>query len=112
MAAPDTSHDPAMLGLRALAWTLAEPARAHRLLDVTGLTPADLKASAGGPGALFAALGFPRRPGAGFGRMRRGNRRQARGPGRRASRARGMSRPLLICDCDEVLLHMVRHFGT
>ena len=23
-----------------------------------------------------------------------------------------MSRPLLICDCDEVLLHMVRHFGV
>lgn len=23
-----------------------------------------------------------------------------------------MNRPLLICDCDEVLLHMVRHFGT
>lgn len=23
-----------------------------------------------------------------------------------------MTRPLLICDCDEVLLHMVRHFGT
>jgi len=23
-----------------------------------------------------------------------------------------MSRPLLICDCDEVLLHMVRHFGA
>lgn len=23
-----------------------------------------------------------------------------------------MSRPLLICDCDEVLLHMVRHFRT
>lgn len=22
-----------------------------------------------------------------------------------------MTRPLLICDCDEVLLHMVRHFG-
>lgn len=22
-----------------------------------------------------------------------------------------MARPLLICDCDEVLLHMVRHFG-
>ncbi len=21
-------------------------------------------------------------------------------------------KPLLICDCDEVLLHMVRHFGT
>ena len=23
-----------------------------------------------------------------------------------------MTRPLLICDCDEVLLHMVKHFGT
>ena len=23
-----------------------------------------------------------------------------------------MTRPLLICDCDEVLLHMVRHFGS
>jgi hypothetical protein len=23
-----------------------------------------------------------------------------------------MNRPLLICDCDEVLLHMVRHFGV
>lgn len=23
-----------------------------------------------------------------------------------------MTRPLLICDCDEVLLHMVRHFGA
>lgn len=58
MAAPDTSHDPAMLALRALAWTLAEPSRAMRLLDVTGLTPADLKASAGDPGTLAALLGF------------------------------------------------------
>ena len=58
MAAPDTSHDPAMLGLRALVWTLAEPARAMRLLDVTGLTPADLKASAGDPATLSALFGF------------------------------------------------------
>ena len=58
MAAPDTSHDPAMLGLRALVWTLAEPARAMRLLDVTGLTPADLKASASDPTTLSAVLGF------------------------------------------------------
>jgi hypothetical protein len=58
MAAPDTSHDPAMLGLRALAWTLAEPSRANRLLDVTGLSPAELKASAGDPGTLAALLGF------------------------------------------------------
>jgi len=58
MAAPDTNHDPAMLALRALVWTLAEPARALRLLDVTGLTPADLKASAGDPATLSALLGF------------------------------------------------------
>ena len=47
-----------MLGLRALAWTLAEPSRANRLLDVTGLSPAELKASAGDPGTLAALLGF------------------------------------------------------
>ena len=47
-----------MLGLRALVWTLAEPSRAQRLLDVTGLTPADLKASAGDPGTLSALMGF------------------------------------------------------
>jgi hypothetical protein len=58
MAAPDTSHDPAMLALRALVWTLAEPSRASRLLDVTGLTPADLKASAGDSATLSALLGF------------------------------------------------------
>jgi len=58
MAAPDTSHDPSMLGLRALVWTLAEPGRARRLLDVTGLSPADLKASAGDPATLAALLGF------------------------------------------------------
>jgi hypothetical protein len=58
MAATNTSHDPSMLGLRALVWTLAEPSRAQRLLDVTGLSPADLKASAGDPATLAALLGF------------------------------------------------------
>lgn len=47
-----------MLALRALVWTLAEPSRAQRLLDVTGLSPADLKASAGAPATLSALLGF------------------------------------------------------
>jgi 2-hydroxychromene-2-carboxylate isomerase len=46
------------LALRALVWTLAEPNRAHRLLDTTGLTPADLRARAGDPEVLGAALGF------------------------------------------------------
>lgn len=58
MTAPDTSYDSASLGLRALVWTLAEPSRAQRLLDVTGLSPADLKASANEPATLAAVLGF------------------------------------------------------
>jgi len=42
MRASETNHDPEALALRALVWTLAEPTRASRLLDVTGLTPGDL----------------------------------------------------------------------
>ena len=66
MRGPDTMNEPAARGgadadelaLRALVWTLAEPARAGRLLDLTGLTPADLKARAGSPAVLGAVLGF------------------------------------------------------
>jgi adenine/guanine phosphoribosyltransferase-like PRPP-binding protein len=58
MRAPETNEDAESLGLRALVWTLAEPERATRLLDVTGLTPADLRARAGDPAVLSAALGF------------------------------------------------------
>ena len=47
MRGPDTNPDADELALRALVWTLAEPARAGRLLDLTGLPPADLKARAG-----------------------------------------------------------------
>jgi len=58
MRAPETNHDPEALALRALVWTLAEPIRARRLLDVTGLTPDDLRTRAGDPAVLSAALGF------------------------------------------------------
>ncbi|MBN8815779.1 MAG: DUF3572 family protein [Sphingomonas sp.] len=58
MTARDTSHDPAMIALNALVWTLAEPARANRLLDTTGLSPAELRASASDPATLAALLGF------------------------------------------------------
>jgi hypothetical protein len=58
MRAPETNHDAAALALQALVWTLGEPARASRLLDVTGLDPADLRARAGDPVVLAAALGF------------------------------------------------------
>jgi hypothetical protein len=58
MRTPETNHDATALALQALAWTLAEPGRAARLLDVTGLTPADLRARAGEPVVLAAVLGF------------------------------------------------------
>lgn len=58
MRAPETNQDVSALALRALVWTLGEPDRARRLLDVTGLTAADLRARASDPAVLAAALGF------------------------------------------------------
>ncbi|QNQ09227.1 DUF3572 domain-containing protein [Sphingomonas alpina] len=58
MRVPETNEDAEELALRALVWTLAEPERAIRLLDVTGLQPADLRARASEPAVLAAALGF------------------------------------------------------
>ena len=46
------------LALRALAWTLADPDRAARLLALTGLDPAALRARAAEPATLAAVLGF------------------------------------------------------
>ncbi len=54
----DPQEDVQTLALRALAWTLADPDRARRLLDLTGLDPADLRARADDPAVLGAALGF------------------------------------------------------
>jgi len=51
-AAPD------VVALSALGWLLADPARARRLLDVTGLTPEQLRAGVGDPAVLAAALRF------------------------------------------------------
>jgi hypothetical protein len=42
------------LALRALGWTLVDSGRALRLLDVTGLTPADLRSRASDPAVLTA----------------------------------------------------------
>ena len=58
MRASLTNNDPAQLALRALVWTLGEPDRATRLLDVTGLTPSDLRTRAADPAVLSATLGF------------------------------------------------------
>jgi hypothetical protein len=45
-------------GLAALAWTLAEPSRADRLLALTGLDPDGLRARVGEPALLAAVIGF------------------------------------------------------
>ena len=58
MATPETIHDASTLALQAMVWTLAEPARAERLLSLTGLTAADLRHSAGQPATLAAILGL------------------------------------------------------
>jgi hypothetical protein len=51
---PDTTA----LALRALAWTLSDTDRAGRLLALTGLDPAALRARAGDPVVLAASLCF------------------------------------------------------
>ncbi|MCW3847082.1 DUF3572 domain-containing protein [Sphingomonas sp. LB-2] len=55
MAATETNL---ALALGALVWTLGEPGRANRLLDLTGLEPGELRARAGDPALLAATLGF------------------------------------------------------
>ena len=52
------TNDPETLALAALGWALDEPARAQRLLALTGLSPDDLRDRLGDPTLLAAALGF------------------------------------------------------
>ena len=49
---------PEALALGALAWTLGDEGRARRLLDMTGLTPEDLRSGLADPGVLAALLRF------------------------------------------------------
>ncbi|MEN3972641.1 DUF3572 family protein [Sphingomicrobium sp. XHP0235] len=50
--------DAQLLGLQALAATLADERRAERLLATTGLTPSDLRERADTPPVLAAMLSF------------------------------------------------------
>lgn len=52
------NEDADTLALRALGWTLAEPDRADRLLAVTGIEPAALRAGVDDPAVLAATLQF------------------------------------------------------
>jgi len=54
----DLSRDPQVTALKALAWILADQPRAQRLLDLTGLAPADLRAAAAEPSTHRAVLDF------------------------------------------------------
>lgn len=60
MRAAETNEDATALALAALGWTVSDASRAQRLLDVTGLTPADLRARAADTEVLGAVLGFLR----------------------------------------------------
>ena len=53
-----TNEQAGTLALGALAWALSDAARAQRLLDLTGLSPHDLRARAADPDVLAAVLGF------------------------------------------------------
>ncbi|HSJ78844.1 MAG TPA: DUF3572 family protein [Erythrobacter sp.] len=53
---PETS--PEMLALAALGWLLAEPVRARRYLDLTGLDADALRSGLGNPAVLASALDF------------------------------------------------------
>ena len=48
----------AAIALSALGWTLADDARAQRLLTLTGLSPDDLRSRLGEPELLTAVLRF------------------------------------------------------
>lgn len=50
--------DPVATALRALAWTLAEQARADRMLALTGLGAGDLRTRAADRAVLAAVLAF------------------------------------------------------
>ena len=54
----ESPRDPVALGLGILAWIIAEPERAERLLAITGLTPAQLRARAAEPALLAASIAF------------------------------------------------------
>lgn len=60
MRQPETIDDDGAtaLALGALVWTLQDDRRADRLLALTGLDPADLRARAGDPTVLGAVIQF------------------------------------------------------
>ena len=58
MQTVETNNDAQVLALLALGWALAEQDRAERLLALTGLSAADLRARAADPALQAAVLAF------------------------------------------------------
>ena len=54
----EQTNDAEAVALHALTWAIAEPARAERLLALTGLVPADLRERIGDPSMYAAVLRF------------------------------------------------------
>jgi hypothetical protein len=54
----ESETNPEALALAALGWIVGDAARAQRLLALTGLTPAELRARAGEAAVLAAAIAF------------------------------------------------------
>ena len=52
------TQDPQALALAALGWILGDPARADRLLALTGITPDDLRSGLDNRAILGAVLDF------------------------------------------------------
>ena len=55
---PPGLPDPASVALQALAWVLADERRAQRFLDLTGLTPEELRAGIGSAEMQGSVLDF------------------------------------------------------
>jgi len=54
----ESETNPETLALAALGWIVGDAARAQRLLALTGLSPGELRARAGEPALLAAAITF------------------------------------------------------
>lgn len=58
MALDETNQQEALIALQAFGWTLEEEKRASRLLALTGLTPAEMRARLAEPAFLAEIIRF------------------------------------------------------
>ncbi len=100
------------LALAALAATLTDERRAQRFLELTGLDAVELRARAGERSLLAATLAFLEAHEPDLVAVAASHWNETGIPDCGAFGTGPVKRPLLITDCDEVLLHMVSHFDA